>query len=245
MCTKNCFHFRICNRRNYLVNPDSYGQSLLENCDDLEYSSTFGDGKSLEDEELDICEECQQNNLLHGTGSIIKDPTELKIVHGCRRNQHLIQSTKDNPISINIEERNKEKTNGFHDDAGDTKNTNYQIINTSVAFKGHTLRNAWKKIKGEFSAKLIDIPDEDIKGQNDSVKDAKNKTGFNTFPERLSENCSCNEGRINNYCNRCLVPRREGMPKSSTVESNGKEKNVYHPDPILAPIRSVYSHIND
>ena len=80
------FFFRFHGRRNYVLNSDSYGQSLLENYDDLDYS--FDDEKALEDEEdFDVCEECHhQNNFLHEIDSIIKDPNELKNFRGCRRN---------------------------------------------------------------------------------------------------------------------------------------------------------------
>ena len=108
------------------------------------------------------------------------------------------------------------------------------------------LKNNWKKIKQEFSSKLIDIPDEYTTKkdtQMNVVQDGKNNrtvVGYNAFPaNRLNaSSCSCNDSEVNNYCNnhQCLLRYRSELPKFSNITS---EDTVYYHEPILAPIRGV------
>ena len=240
------FLSRFHSRRNYLINSESYGQSLLDNYDDLEYS--FEDCKGLEEETLDICEECQQNNLLLEIDSISKDPNEIKNVRGCRRNQHVIHSTKHNLINIDNEINKNKVTSHTTDTAEKTPSTNF--IRASAARTEKMFKNNWKKIKKEFSSKLIDIPDEyttkkdppTILGQD--VKNNSAVVGYNAFPaNRLNaSSCSCNDNETNNYCNnhQCLLRYRSELPKNSnTTSRNNGEDTVYCQEPILAPIQGV------
>ena len=241
-----CLLFRFNSRRNYLLNSDSYGQSLLENYDDLEYS--FEDCKGFEDETLDICEECQQNNFLHEIDSIIKDPNEIKNVRGCRRNQHVIPNTKHNLINIDNAINKNKVTSHATDTVAKTPNSNF--IRASAFRTEKMFKNNWKKIRKEFSSKLIDIPDEYTTKKDPSTNVGQDVTnnravvGYNAFPEnRLNaSSCSCNDNEINNYCNnhQCLLRYRSDLPKfSNTTSTSNAEETVHYHEPILAPIRGV------
>ena len=233
----------------------------MENYDDLDYS--FDDEKALEDEEdFDVCEECHhQNNFLHEIDSMIKDPNEVKSYRGCRRNQHVIPKTKNSPIDQNIDSKVNKKflsTSILQDDDDESKrkikDTNMHFIRTSVANTGKVLKNNWKKIKKEFSAKLIDIPDENIKEspRSDGQDVKHNKVSdYKTFPNRLNENnCGCNSENngSNNYCNnhQCLLRYHDMPTKFSNVPLNESHKTMYYNEPILEPIRSIaFSHIDE
>lgn len=248
-----CFS-RFHSRRNYVLNSDSYGQSLLENYDDLDYS--FDDEKALADEEeFDVCEECHhQNNFLHEIDSVIKEPNEVKNFRGCRRNQHVI---KNNPYDIDNKIHKKNLSYNLpreEEDELKRNNTNTHFIRTSVAHTEKVLKNNWKKIKREFSAKLIDIPDEHIKEPpRSNGQDVRHNkvSDYNTFPNRLNEkNCGCNSENngTNNYCNnhQCLLRYRELPTKFSNVPLNESQKTIYYNEPILEPIRSIaFSQIDE
>lgn len=229
----------------------------MENYDDLDYS--FEDEKAFEDEEeFDVCEECHhQNNFLHEVDSIIKEPNEVKNFRGCRRNQHVIPKTKNNPIDIDNKINKKKLSTTLPDDEVDdakrkAKNTNMHFIRTSVAHTEKVLKNNWKKIKKEFSAKLIDIPDEHIKDPRPNGQDVKHNkvSDYNTFPSRLNEkNCGCNSENngTDNYCNshQCLLRYRELPTNFTNVPLHDSQKTVYYQEPILEPIRSVAFSRND
>jgi len=220
----------------------------LENYDDLEYS--FEDCKEFEEETLDICEECQQSNFLHEIDSIIKDPNEVKNIGGCRRNQHVILHTKNNLINIDNEINKNKVRSHATDTVARTPSTNF--IRASAARTEKMLKSNWKKIKKEFSSKLIDIPDEYTTKKDlptkvgQDVRNYKAAVGCNAFPtNRLNESsCSCNDNEANNYCSnhQCLLRYRSELPNFSNITATNKaEDTVYYHEPILAPIRGVLS----
>ena len=243
----NQIHFlflRFHTRRNYLANSDSYGDSLLENCDDLEYPHS----SNFDDETPDICEECQQSDFLHEIPSIVQDSTDMKNnFRGCRRNRHMINNSKHGQKQVD-DELNIENIK-FYDNtpAKRAKSTSSQYIKTSVSRTEKYLGNSWRKLKKEFSSKLIDIPDDVTKGARD-VDAITHKTSSDTFTNRLNgNNCNCNDLKMNNYCSshNCQLRSRE-LPKFSNVtERSDSRKNDCHHEPILAPIRDVLSHINE
>ena len=220
----------------------SYGQSLLEGNDDLDYSRILENEQLLEEGTYDICQECEQSNFSPAVDLTPKDRDELKTFRGCKRNQNITWNAKLNPIDVNGCFSNNEIKCCSQGTTG--KPTNMQSVRASIS--QHFFKINWKQIKEDFSNKLINIPDEYVTRTN-VENELQDKTKNNTLPKHPNGDCNCNcEAEINSFCrsHKCLLRYRE-LPNFSNTSENNVQKIVHHHEPILAPIQGICSRIDE